>query len=494
MTEIPGAEAAALSQPMADGLDPVAVAPADAAGAAFPKIRLSRGAISWALYQGVRDPFVILISIYIFAPYFATTVVGDPVRGQALIANIGMIYGLMVAVIGPVLGSSIDQFGHRKPLLLGVTTLMVPLIAALWWAKPEGAGLSVTAISLILIAVNLLFVLTEVLHNSLLTGAAGRRGAPAASGLALSLGNAVSVLMLVFVLWAFALPGHVDWGVIPKAPLFGLDPAQHEPDRIVGPLVAAAFAVGCMPLFLFTPDARATGVGLITGLRRGVVALGATLRGLKGQRDAATYLISRMLFNDGMTALLLFGGIYAAGVMRWGVLEMLAYGISLSVFAVGGGFVGAWLDNHLGPKRAVQIEIFGVLVCLLAMLGMGREQILYLWAYDPAAHAPLWNGPMFRTAPELIYLAIGFGVATFVTASYASSRVLLARLAPPDQLASFFGLYAVSGTVTVWLGSFLVKTATNLTHSQQAGFAPIAGLLLVGLIGMALVKGGGREA
>ena len=120
---------------------------------------------------------------------------------------------------------------------------------------------------------------------------------------------------------------------------------------------------------------------------------------------------------------------------------------------------------------------------------MRPDRLLFLWRFDPAQHAPLWNGPMFRTLPEVVYLCIGFGTALFVTAQYASSRTLLTRLAPQGRSASFFGLYALSGTVTVWLGSMLVRLFTGLFKTQQAGFAPIAGLLLVGFVGMLLVRG-----
>jgi UMF1 family MFS transporter len=99
---------------------------------------------------------------------------------------------------------------------------------------------------------------------------------------------------------------------------------------------------------------------------------------------------------------------------------------------------------------------------------------------------------MFRTLPEVIYLVIGFGTAIFVTAHYASSRTLLTRLTPPGKSASFFGLYALSGTVTVWLGSLLVKLSTSAFHTQQAGFAPIGLLLALGFIGMLFVRGGNR--
>ena len=101
---------------------------------------------------------------------------------------------------------------------------------------------------------------------------------------------------------------------------------------------------------------------------------------------------------------------------------------------------------------------------------------------------------MFRTLPEVLYLTIGFGTAIFVTAHYASSRTLLTRLTPPGKTASFFGLYALSGTVTVWIGSLLVRVFTEAFGTQQAGFFPIAGLLLLGLIGMFFVRGGGRAS
>jgi UMF1 family MFS transporter len=180
--------------------------------------------------------------------------------------------------------------------------------------------------------------------------------------------------------------------------------------------------------------------------------------------------------------------------MKWGALEMLAYGISLSIFGVIGGLVAPWLDRVLGPRKAVQIEIAGSLAVLVATLGMSREKILYFWAYDPAAHAPIWNGPLFRTAPELIYLGLGLLIAVFVTAQYASSRTLLIRLCPPDKTAAFFGLYALSGTCTMWLGSLLVALATKMFASQVAGFLPIVGLLLLGLIGLFFVKGGDKTA
>lgn len=485
-----------LARALGEGVDVAEAAIQAAAGAAVPsrhRGRLSRGAWAWAAYEGARTPYVILITIYVFAPYFATVVVGDAVRGQQIIANLGVVAGLITAATAPLLGSSIDGLGPRKPGLALCTAMMIPLIAALWFAKPAGAGLPLPVTVTIFGLISILFAYSEVFHNSLLTVSVPPEQAPHASGLAYSLANGASVLMLAFVLWAFALPGKVTWSFIPKAPLFGLPTGAHETDRIVAPLAAAVFLIGALPLFFVAADAAPTGVPLRQVVRRAVSGLAATVRSLKGERDAAIFLGSRMLYTDGMTAVLTFGGVFAAGVMHWGVLEMLAYGILLSVFAVLGGWVGAQLDARLGPKWAIRIEIAGAVLCQAATLGMARDKILYLWRFTPSLHAPLWNGPMFRTAPEVMFLLIGFGTAIFVTASYASSRTMVTRIAPPGRTAAYFGLYALSGTATAWLGSLLVKLATDAFGTQQAGFAPIAALLTLGLVGMGFVRGGGRR-
>jgi UMF1 family MFS transporter len=460
--------------------------------AADPGAKLSLGAVCWSVFEGCRNPYVVLVTIYVFMPYFARVVVGDPVRGQAAVAAYGQYSGWIVMLTAPLLGASIDRLGRRKPWLFLAVAIMVPLIASLWWTRADHTGLSVGAVIAIATAIGVLFSYTEVLHNSLLVRAAGLSSAHKASGLALALGNAFSVAALAFVLWAFALPGKVGWSFIPKAPLFGLDTLTHEQDRIVAPIAAALFALGSIPLFLYTPDAERGSVPVLRALKEGGASLVAMVTSLKGHRDAMIFLLSRMFYVDGMTAILLFSGVYASGVMKWGALEMLAFGVILSVLAVLGGFLGGALDARLGPRRSVQIEIGMTLVGLICLLGMGPDKILYLWHFDPTAHAPIWHGPMFRSLPEIIYLLIGFSNAVFITAHYASSRTLLTRLTPPEQTGAFFGVYALSGTATVWLGSSLVNLGTHLTGTQQGGFATITGLLALGFVGLLFVRGGGR--
>jgi UMF1 family MFS transporter len=172
---------------------------------------------------------------------------------------------------------------------------------------------------------------------------------------------------------------------------------------------------------------------------------------------------------------------------------MLAYGILLSIFAVLGGYVGRWLDAGLGPKVAVGLEILMSMLGLTAFLGMAPDTILFFWSYDASAHAPLWDGPVFRTLPDVIFVLVGFSNAIFITAQYASSRTLLTRLTPPDQTGAFFGVYALSGVATAWLAPTLVNFGTTFTGTQQGGFAMLLVLLAIGFAGLFLVRGGGRS-
>jgi MFS transporter, UMF1 family len=449
---------------------------------------------AWAAYEAGRNPYINLISIFVFIPYLASRVIGDPVKGQSLIATMTTTYGLIVALTAPLLGAIVERYGSRKPVLFVITVLMVPLIWSLWFVRPDSAQLSVSATLYILGSIGILFAYSEVVHNSMLLGAVGPFYVRRASGWGLSLGNFLGVVALVGVLWTFVLPGsqlaaHLLF--IPDQPLLGLSSAAGEPFRVVGPLVASLFAVCAVPLFLFVPDAAPNGDGFRRAVKDGLSELGATLRLLRTQRDVGIFLLSRMLFTDGMTSIVMFIGVLAAGVMQWDGVQMLLFGVSLVCAATFGGLIGAWLDGWIGPKGALKLELAAGLFFLIALIGTTRDQVAYVWRFDGVTGV-LWNAPLFRTIPELAYLVMAAGVALFVTAHYASSRTLLTRLAPADKLPAFFGLYALSGTATAWLGSLLVKLFTEALHSQQAGFVPIAALLVMGFVGMQFVKGGGR--
>ena len=166
---------------------------------------------------------------------------------------------------------------------------------------------------------------------------------------------------------------------------------------------------------------------------------------------------------------------------------MLAFGVLMSSFAALGGLVASILDRVFGPKRAAQIELIGTILGIVALLSISPTGMRFVFTLQANA-PPLWNGPLFTTIPELMFLALGGLVAVFNTALFASSRTFLARITPPGQSGTFFGLYALAGTATVWLGPLAVKVAVSAFHSQQAGNVAIAVLMLGGLLILSMVN------
>ncbi|MEX2207464.1 MAG: MFS transporter [Myxococcota bacterium] len=447
------------------------------------------GQWSWAIFEWARNPYVILITIYIFAPYFTSTVVGDPVRGQALWGRINGYGGLVIAVLSPILGAIADSGGRRKPWIATWICVMAPTSFCLWYALPgaEG-GLSIAWIAVILVANSVAFEFSAVFHNAMLPSIAPHERVGFLSGLGLALGNAGSLLILVFMLWALTLPGAVPWSFVPDRALFGLDTATHQHDRITGPIAAVWLLLFALPLLLFTPDvARGTRPPL-EAVREGFRSVLRTIASLRHFRNIATYLAARMAYNDGKTAVLVFGGVYAVGIFGWDALTMTVYGIVLSVFAVAGGIFGGFLDDRFGSKIAILVSIGGTSLGLVLALSITPTMLFFVIPWDPATAGRLWDLPFFATVPELTYLCVVILVAIFITAAYANSRTMLARIAPPEMMTEFFGIYSLSGTATTWLSAFSVSFFTTAFESQRAGFASILIFLLVGLVGMLFVK------
>ncbi len=433
---------------------------------------ISLGAGAWALYEWARNPYVIVCGIYIFTPYVASAVIGDPVEGQAQIANLNAWAGLATALVAPILGAWADQAGGRKAPLGVLTAAMAAMIAALWAVTPGGPTLWFP----MLLGVALLFPLTEALHNSMLATATTPQTLARVSGLGLALGNLGGLAILLFVLVFLALPGQVDWPFVPATPAFGLDRAAYEPERAVALICAGWYALFSLPLFLFTNDTPARegwGPALVGAVRRVLI----TLRGLRDLGEPGRFLLARMFYADATTAILILGGIYVAGVMGWGILEMTLYGVILSVLAVFGGFLAGHMDQALGAKRAVQIEIAVCAFGLLGAVSIDRDTVLFAIEVGTAA---VWPSPVFAAPAELAVMGFVSLIALSVTASYASSRTLMSQIAPPERAGELFGLYALAGTATVWAGPLLVGTVTALTQSQQVGFGSLLVLLGAG--------------
>jgi UMF1 family MFS transporter len=447
------------------------------------------GRLSWALFEGARNPHVLLVTIYIFAPYFYEHVVGDPVKGQSLWGDLNAGAGFLIAIFAPMLGAVADAGGRRKPWLGTFSITLSVTAMLLFFAMPVGVGggLPLVVICVLLVMTFVSFDFTAVFHNAMLPTMVPDQKVGKLSGLALALGNLSGVILFIYMLYAWMLPGVVDWPFIPKEPLFGVDTKAFEPERMVGIIFTVWFLIFGLPLFLFSPDQPRVRLGPIAAVTRGMSSLWKTIRSLKNYKNVGTYLVARMIYNDGCNAVLIFGGGYAATTFDWTTLDLLVYGVVLSVFATYGGIFGGWIDHKFGSRGGVLISVGGTIIGLILSLSMQPDTILFFIPYDPAS-PPVHSLPFFESWPEIIYVIIVIIIAIFITAQYANSRTMMARIAPTRKMAEFFGLYALSGTATAFLAPFIVARFTEWTNSNALGLASILILLTIGFVMMFFVR------
>ena len=441
------------------------------------------GYYSWSCGQAARDPFYIMVVIYIFFPYFSNVIVGDPVRGQSIIGYLNATVGVVLAVTILFVGAIADKTGRRKPwiaLTYGIISLCGFL---LWFVQPDNQGISlIGAIALILLAL-MAFAFAEVFHNAMLPSITPADKVGEVSGLAFALGNLGGVGSMIFVLFAFALPGIESWWFLPEAPLFGIDQAKHEHDRIVGPIGGLLMALLVLPVLFFTPDGHDTGISVRQAARQGLEEVVETLRQLRHYANIAWYLLARMLFNDGMVGVLIFGGVYASGNFSWGTITLLIFGLLTSTSAMVGAYVGGLLDDRFGSMRTLKIAIGMSGIILILLTSITPDTIFFV---IKVSTEPVWQFPYFTTFSELSYLISVQIFALFFVTGLSASRTVMARISPPEMATQFFGLYGLSGSVTAFLAPLLVAVVTDVTQSQRVGFASLSLLIFLG--GLLLIK------
>ena len=435
------------------------------------------GQWSWAFFDWANQPYFTLITTFIFAPYFAAGFVGDAVRGQALWGYTQSIAGLVIAIGSPLLGAIADQTGARKPWMLFFSLLFVVGASTLWFAlpgAPGGPGFVMAAI--VCAALGMEFAL--VFYNAMLPTLVPSSRLGALSGFGWGIGYVGGLAALFFVLLFLVADVESGQTMLGAAPLFGLDPILREADRFTGPLAALWYTVFSLPIFLLTPDVPRAPIRAASAIREGIKQLIATLAKLPSFKNIGLFLIARMTYYDGLSAIFAFGGIYAAGACGWGIQTLGLFGIVLSIFAAIGAFVGGRMDDRLGSKKTIIIAVLGLIVGTLASVSITADTIFFI--IDVVPRSP--DAPAFSSVGEQVYLLAGIVIGVSGGPAQAASRTFLARLAPPAMMTEFFGLYALSGKATSFIAPFVIALTTSAMSSQRAGLYVILVFLGVGLL------------
>lgn len=409
------------------------------------------GLIAWTLYDFANSSYAAVIQTFVFAAYFTGSVASSPARGQQQWGYAVAAAGLLVALGGPVLGAIADHTGRRKPWIAGFTLLCVASSALLWFVHPtpDHAWRAVWLVGIGIVGTEF----AELFYNAMLPVLAPVEKIGRWSGWAWGLGYLGGLLCLLVALFGLIMPG--AWWPLPAE--------GATPVRATCLLVAAWSLVFALPLLFLTPDEPPTGVPWRKAVGMGLRQLADSVRHARRHASLLRFLLARMLYADGLATLFAFGGIFAADTYGMDTEHVLLFGIALQISAGIGAAVFAWLDDRVGGRRTITISLLLLIPLTLGALLVRSES--WFWI-------------------------LGTGLGVFVGPVQAASRSYLARMAPEDVRNEMFGLFALSGRATSFVGPLLVGWITVATDSARTGLLVVPAMLLGGLL---LLKGVPRD-
>ena len=409
-----------------------------------------RNIFIWCLFDWANSPYPTVILTFVFSAYFTELVVENKILGTFLWSQTLAFSGIFIALMAPILGAISDEIGQKKIWILVFSIIAILGTLSLWFVFPDKRSipLALTAIAISLIS----FEFCSIFYNATLIKIANPGSIGKISGLGWATGYLGAILCLLF-----CLIGLVEG----KLPFLRLDIDQAEHIRATAVVVGLWWFIFGLPFFISHKDEKPTanfsGIHIVRGLNRFL----STVRNIKHHRPMMIFLLARMFYADGLLIVFQFGGIYAAGTFGMTFEEILKFGIAMNIFAGLGAFFFAWFEDQFGSKLTINISLMGLVV---------------------------FGGPLLVVETIDLFWTFGIGLSFFIGPTQSASRALVARLSPKHNQGEMYGLFALSGKATSFIGPMLFGWLTILFETQRAGMAVAVVFWLFGIFLLALVK------
>lgn len=434
----------------------------------------------WYFFDWASQPYNTLLLTFIFGPY-VKELLGDGTSAQAAWGYGVGFAGLLIAVLAPVLGAIADRAGGRMRFIWLFSILYFVGAWGLWYAVPGDFSLVLILMSFAVGLIGMEFA--TIFTNAMLPDLGTRAEIGRISGSGWAFGYLGGFFALITMLVLFAEGAGTGRTLIGIEPVFGLDPAAREGTRAVGPFTAIWFAVFMIPFFLWVREPRDPGALTIRqAVGSALPELLLTLRHLPARRSLFAYLGSSMFYRDALNGIYVFGGIYAAGVLGWSVVDVGIFGILAVLTGALFAWIGGRADERYGPKPVIASTVVLLTLVAIGVVFVSREAVFGVAV-----------GPESRL-PDIAFYILGALIGAGGGALQSASRTMMVRQADERRMTEAFGLYALAGKASSFIAPLSIGIATDLTGSQQAGITPLIALFLIGLVLLVWVKPDGDRA
>jgi len=397
--------------------------------------------VAWALYDFANTIFSFAVVSGAIGLWLTEDAQFGERNGNVLL-SVGVILSVGInALVSPILGALSDRGGRRMPFLLFFTVLCV-VPTALIGFSPAAVGLT------LFIVANFAYQAALIYYDATLKTVSLPRTRGKLSGI----GVAIGYLGTVFVGLLIFLAG------IPVA------------DRFL--LSALLFGLFAIPIFLVVREPRSPDEPPITA--RDVIGswsqLARTVEHARAVPGLLRFLVGRFFYSDAVNTIIVVMTIVAVRAVGLSDTEAILVLLALTVVAIVASFGWGALVDRLGPKRTLMVVLGSWAVGLLiGGLSLGLE--------NP------WKISLFLLAGAILGSGLG-GVQV-------ADRVLLVRLAPPERLGEFFGLYGLVGKGSQVIGQLAYGGIILLLFDSLGVGAyqvAVVSLLVTMLIGAWLIR------
>ena len=394
------------------------------------------------MYDWANSAFMATVVTAVFPIYFASVAAADldPATASFRFAVTTFVALSVVAVLAPVLGAIADFAGIKKKMLGAFLALGVVATACMFFIE---RGDWVLAAVLFVVA-NIGVTTSFVFYDSLLPHIARADEMDRVSTAGYALGYLGGGLLLA-----------VNLAWIQRPDLFGLSGSELA-SRLSFLSVAIWWLGFSIPLFRTVPEpARAFEANEQAGqqtVRAAFVRLRATLRELRGYKQAFLMLLAFLVYNDGIGTIIRMATTFGTeiGLEQGDLITAIMLVQFIGVpFAFLFGQIAVWM----GPKRAI-------------FLSLAVYVVISILSYR------------MTTATEFYVLALLVGMVQ--GGSQALSRSLFASMVPRHKSSEFFGFFGVFEKFAGIVGPGVFAVMILVTGSSRGAILSIIAFFVIG--------------
>lgn len=391
---------------------------------------------SWILYDVGNSAFVMLVStiIPIYFKNIASSAGVSMADSTAYFGYATSISTLIVAILGPILGTIGDTSGYRKRLFL--LSLGVGAVGCVALGIPMGWFLFLV-----------MFVVAKIGYNgslifcdSMLTDVTTDDRMDEVSSVGYAFGYIGSCIPFAACMLLVLFAGSIG--------------ISTQLATSISFVITAVWWV-LMTVPLLRGYRQKFSVGHVSNpVKEGFVRLGRTIKNIRQDKNIVLFLVAFFFYIDGVYTIIEMATSYGKDV-GVGDNDLLMALLLTQIVAFPFALLFGWLSKRVKTEKLIYVGIIGYF--FIALFAIQLDKAWEFW-----------------------FLAVW--VAIFQGGIQALSRSYFAKIIPKEKSAEYFGFYDIFGKGAAFTGTLLVSVVTQLTGHSRYGIISISFLFVIGFV------------